>query len=176
MACEFSYVVAGFGASVTMLARSRLLSRDEPEAGALIAGVLIEGLTIRDGASATSVEQDGQRFTACLEDSDPVRAARLLIATGLTYRRPCRAAGDFHRSRGGIGRTPRVGRTRGGYQGAHRTKRDPAVGAGLDPHRRRRGFHQGACRCRPRSRQVRYPRCAPNAPTIAVIHQMTTAT
>ncbi len=83
VACEFSQVFARFGASVTVLARSRLLSHDEPEAGALLADVLTgEGLTIRTGVSATSVEHDGDRFTVHLADSDPVRADRLLIATG----------------------------------------------------------------------------------------------
>lgn len=83
MACEFSQVFARFGASVTMLVRSRLLSRDEPEAGALIAGVLTgEGVAIRGGASAILVEHDGQRFTVHLEDGDPVHADRLLIAAG----------------------------------------------------------------------------------------------
>ena len=83
VACEFSQVFARFGTSVTVLVRSRLLSRDEPEAGALIGDVLTgEGVTIHRGASATLVEHDGHQFTVHLEGGDPVRARNLLIATG----------------------------------------------------------------------------------------------
>jgi pyruvate/2-oxoglutarate dehydrogenase complex dihydrolipoamide dehydrogenase (E3) component len=83
VASEFSQVFARFGADVTMLVRSRLLPRDEPEAGALLADVFAtEGITIRGGVEATKVQHDGRRFTAHLDDGDVVRAQRLLVATG----------------------------------------------------------------------------------------------
>ncbi|MEX1210494.1 MAG: NAD(P)/FAD-dependent oxidoreductase [Candidatus Nanopelagicales bacterium] len=83
VATEFSQVFARFGAEVTMLVRSRLLPRDEPEAGQLIAEVLTgEGITIRTGTSATSVEHYGQLFTVHLDNGEPVRAQQLLIAAG----------------------------------------------------------------------------------------------
>jgi len=83
VACELSQVFARFGAQVTMLVRSSLLPRDEPEAGELIADVFTaEGVTVRTGASAGAVEYDGQRFTVYPEGGEPLRSRRLLIATG----------------------------------------------------------------------------------------------
>lgn len=83
VASEFAQVFVRFGSSVTMLVRSRLLSRDEPEAGRLLAEVLAaESITVRAGVSATRVEHDGHRFTVHLDDGDTRHAQHLLVATG----------------------------------------------------------------------------------------------
>jgi pyruvate/2-oxoglutarate dehydrogenase complex dihydrolipoamide dehydrogenase (E3) component len=83
VAAEFAQVFARFGAQVTMLVRSRLLARDEPEAGALLAEVFTaEAITIRAGVEATKVGHDGRGFTVHLDDGDVVHAQRLLVAAG----------------------------------------------------------------------------------------------
>lgn len=80
---EFAQAFARFGSTVTVVeAADRLLPMEEPEAGALIAGVLTgEGLGVRVGARVQRVSQDGAVFTAELDDG-PVQAAALLVATG----------------------------------------------------------------------------------------------
>jgi pyruvate/2-oxoglutarate dehydrogenase complex dihydrolipoamide dehydrogenase (E3) component len=84
VASEFAQVFARFGAQVTMLVRSRLLSHDEPEAGAVLAEVFAtEGITVRAGVEATKVVHDGQRFTVHLDDGDDVvHSQQLLVAAG----------------------------------------------------------------------------------------------
>lgn len=83
VASELSQVFARFGAAVTMLVRSRLLSRDEPEAGDLLAEVLAaEGVTVCTGATPGLVEHDGSRFTVGLDDGSVRHAQHLLVATG----------------------------------------------------------------------------------------------
>lgn len=83
VASEFAQVFARFGADVTMLVRSRLLPRDEPQAGTLLADVFTtEGIAVRTGVEATKVGHDGRRFTVRIDDGDVGRAERLLVATG----------------------------------------------------------------------------------------------
>lgn len=83
VAAEFAQVFARFGAQVTMLVRSRLLSHDEPEAGALLVDIFAaEGITVRAGVEATKVVHDGRGFTVHLEDGDVVHAQQLLVAAG----------------------------------------------------------------------------------------------
>lgn len=83
VAAEFAQVFARFGAETTMLVRSRLLARDEPEAGALLAEVFAtEAITVRSGIQAIKVGHDGRRFTVHLDDGDVVHGQQLLVATG----------------------------------------------------------------------------------------------
>lgn len=83
VASEFAQVFTRFGAEVTMLVRSRLLPRDEPEAGELLADVFGgEGITVRRGVEAAKVGHDGRQFTALLDDGDVLHGRRLLVATG----------------------------------------------------------------------------------------------
>jgi len=83
VASEFSQVFARFGTAVTMLVRSRLLSRDEPEAGKILAEVFAaEGISVRSGVTVARVEYDGRRFGVHLADGEVHRAQRLLVATG----------------------------------------------------------------------------------------------
>lgn len=83
VASEFAQVFARFGAEVSMLVRSRLLSRDEPDAGALLAEVFAaEGITVRSGIQAKKVGHDGRRFTVHLDDGCLVHGQQLLVAAG----------------------------------------------------------------------------------------------
>lgn len=80
---EFAQIFARFGSEVTMVVRSRLLPRAEPEAADTLAKVFAEeGIAVRTGVETTRVDHDGSHFTARLSNGDPVRARRLLIATG----------------------------------------------------------------------------------------------
>lgn len=83
VACEFAQVFARFGAKVSMLVRSRLLPRDEPEAGALLGEVFAaEGIAVRTGVSPSQVRHDGHDFTVRLGDGHVAHAEQLLVATG----------------------------------------------------------------------------------------------
>jgi pyruvate/2-oxoglutarate dehydrogenase complex dihydrolipoamide dehydrogenase (E3) component len=80
---ELTQVFARFGARVTVVeAAGQLLPLEEPEAGALLAGVFgRDGIGVRTGAPAASVRHDGHAFTVCVDGSD-LRAERLLVAAG----------------------------------------------------------------------------------------------
>jgi pyruvate/2-oxoglutarate dehydrogenase complex dihydrolipoamide dehydrogenase (E3) component len=82
--CELAQVFARMGSRVTLVdAANRLLSRDHPDAGALIADVLAgEGVTLRLGQELERVEPG---LRAWLRDGTSVAADRLLVAAG---RRP----------------------------------------------------------------------------------------
>ncbi|KZM74668.1 dihydrolipoyl dehydrogenase family protein [Nocardia terpenica] len=83
VASEFAQVFARFGAAVTMLVRSRLLSRNEPEAGELLAEAFAaEGITVLSGVEATRVEHDGHRFAVRLNNDEIRHAQHLLVAAG----------------------------------------------------------------------------------------------
>jgi pyruvate/2-oxoglutarate dehydrogenase complex dihydrolipoamide dehydrogenase (E3) component len=81
---ELAQVFARFGSAVTVIeGADRLLSSDEPEAGAILADVFTEeGMTVHTGVAAQAVEHDGDKFTITLEGGDTVVAERLLVATG----------------------------------------------------------------------------------------------
>ncbi|TDQ50722.1 dihydrolipoyl dehydrogenase family protein [Actinorugispora endophytica] len=80
---ELAQVYARFGARVTVLeAADRLLGTEEPEAGLLLAGVLEEeGVTVRTNARIDRVHRYDGGF-AVNADRGPVRARRVLVATG----------------------------------------------------------------------------------------------
>ncbi|SFD28952.1 dihydrolipoyl dehydrogenase family protein [Streptomyces aidingensis] len=84
---ELAQVYARFGSRVTVVeAGDRLLGREEPEAGGLLAGVLDrEGIFLHLGATAVRVEHEGGTFRMELGDGQVLAADRLLVATG---RRP----------------------------------------------------------------------------------------
>ncbi|MEC3956506.1 NAD(P)/FAD-dependent oxidoreductase [Nocardia sp. CDC153] len=78
---EFAQIFARFGTRVTVVAR-RLLPKDEPEAGELLARVFAdEGIEVR-GVRGTAVRHDGREFTLELDNGESVRAERLLVAAG----------------------------------------------------------------------------------------------
>ncbi|RDI63755.1 dihydrolipoyl dehydrogenase family protein [Nocardia pseudobrasiliensis] len=80
---EFAQVFSRFGAKVTVVVRSRIVPKEEPEAAELLAKVFdSEGITIRSGVDTTRVEHDGEQFTLHLSEGEPLRAQGLLVATG----------------------------------------------------------------------------------------------
>lgn len=83
VACEFAQIFARFGAAVTMLVRSGMVPRDEPEAGELLAKIFAsEGISVRTGVSPKQVDHDGHRFIVRTDDGNVHYAQRLLVATG----------------------------------------------------------------------------------------------
>jgi pyruvate/2-oxoglutarate dehydrogenase complex dihydrolipoamide dehydrogenase (E3) component len=82
--CELAQVMARFGVAVTIVEPApRLLAREEPAAGALLAEVFTrEGITVRTGVGATRVEHDDAGFRVHLADGTTVSGERLLVATG----------------------------------------------------------------------------------------------
>jgi pyruvate/2-oxoglutarate dehydrogenase complex dihydrolipoamide dehydrogenase (E3) component len=81
---ELAQAYSRFGTRVTVVeAMDRLLALEEPEAGALLAGVLAkEQLTIRTGSRATQVRHGGDEFTVTLDGGEELTARKLLVATG----------------------------------------------------------------------------------------------
>jgi len=81
---ELAQVFARFGSRVTVVeALDRLIALEEPEASVVIEAVLTrEGLAVRTGSTAVSVEHDGNLFTVNLDHGDPVRGEKLLVAVG----------------------------------------------------------------------------------------------
>jgi pyruvate/2-oxoglutarate dehydrogenase complex dihydrolipoamide dehydrogenase (E3) component len=81
---ELAQVFARFGAEVTVVeGMERLVSMEEPEAGDILAEVFgNEGITVRTGVTAVSVDYDGNAFTVGLDGGEPARGQRLLVATG----------------------------------------------------------------------------------------------
>ena len=82
--CELSQVMLRFGVQVTVVeAADHLLPMEEPEAGAIIRGVLeTEGATVHVGVSARRVDRDGDGVAVVLDGGLVVRAERVLVATG----------------------------------------------------------------------------------------------
>jgi pyruvate/2-oxoglutarate dehydrogenase complex dihydrolipoamide dehydrogenase (E3) component len=84
---EIGQAYARFGVHVIIVeAADRLVPAEEPEASRLLAEVLTgEGVSVHVGRLATKVIHDGDWFTVQLDETDEIRAERLLVATG---RRP----------------------------------------------------------------------------------------
>ncbi|WP_182881483.1 dihydrolipoyl dehydrogenase family protein [Microbispora sp. H10949] len=82
--CELAQVFARFGARVTIVeGAGRLLPREEPEAGALLARVFAgERVETHTGVAVERVRHDGDGFALTLGDGRILRAAHLLVATG----------------------------------------------------------------------------------------------
>jgi pyruvate/2-oxoglutarate dehydrogenase complex dihydrolipoamide dehydrogenase (E3) component len=90
--CEIGQAYARFGSIVTIVeGADRLVPLEDPEASALVDEAFAEeGITVRTGASVTSVEYDGS-FSVSL-GTEVLSAQHLLIATG---RRPAMIAEDW---------------------------------------------------------------------------------
>jgi pyruvate/2-oxoglutarate dehydrogenase complex dihydrolipoamide dehydrogenase (E3) component len=80
---ELAQVFARFGVEVTILeSADRILAREEPEAGALVAEVFAgEGIRVMTGVRVERVGYDEGRFTVGLGGSS-VHAVKLLVAVG----------------------------------------------------------------------------------------------
>jgi dihydrolipoamide dehydrogenase len=90
--CELSQAWASLGSRVTLIeGEERLLSREEPFAGAEVAAALRDrfGVDVRTGTQAERVWRDGGETVVGLTSGEQVRGSELLVAVG---RRP-RSAG-----------------------------------------------------------------------------------
>jgi pyruvate/2-oxoglutarate dehydrogenase complex dihydrolipoamide dehydrogenase (E3) component len=81
---ELAQVFARFGVRVSVIeALPNLLPMEEPEAGVLLAKILeSEGIDVRTGRRAVTVEKQGAEIAVTLESSDRLIAERLLVAVG----------------------------------------------------------------------------------------------
>jgi len=85
VALEIAQAYRRLGSDVTILARSTLLSRDDPDVGtALRAALEDEGIRVLTHTTPQRVDHDGTGFRLTL-DGETLTAERLLVATG---RRP----------------------------------------------------------------------------------------
>jgi pyruvate/2-oxoglutarate dehydrogenase complex dihydrolipoamide dehydrogenase (E3) component len=80
---EMATAYASFGTEVTIIARSGLLTNEEPFAGELVGDALREfGVTIYPKSSTTKVAKRGGAFVLELDTGETVTADELLVATG----------------------------------------------------------------------------------------------
>lgn len=87
VAAEMATAFASLGSAVTVVARSGLLTGQEPFAGELVGDSLTDmGVDVRLGASPSRVTRDGDEVTVELTDGSAVTAAEVLVATGRTPR------------------------------------------------------------------------------------------
>ncbi len=84
---ELGQMLRRYGARVTIVqAAERLIDREDPAVGELIAGALREeGIELRLGRKAAAVRSENGSRVVELDDGEELRAAELLLATG---RRP----------------------------------------------------------------------------------------
>lgn len=81
---ELAQVFSRFGAKVTVVeGMERLVALEEPEAGDILREVFErEGIAVRAGVKAVSVEHGSNGFTLNLDSGEPARGETLLVATG----------------------------------------------------------------------------------------------
>jgi len=92
VACELAQAFARLGTQVTLLARSTILSREDPAIGqALAERFRAEGIDVREHTQADSIDWHNDRFRISF-DGKTLSAERLLVATG---RAPNTAALDL---------------------------------------------------------------------------------
>lgn len=95
VALELAQAFLRLGSRVTMIVRSRILSRYAHEIGETIKSVLIEeGMRVFTGQQIRRAQHDGQRFTVEV-DTEQITGDQLLIATG---RAPNTAELSLHRA------------------------------------------------------------------------------
>jgi len=85
---ELGQMLARFGARVTIVqSADRLIDREEPRVGELIASALAEdGIDIRVGRTATRVRRDGADTIIELDDGSTISTDVIVIGTGRTPR------------------------------------------------------------------------------------------
>jgi mercuric reductase len=82
VAVEIAQAYRRLGSAVTMLARTRLLSQDDPELGqGLTEAFGREGIRVLAGTSATRVDHEEGRFTVSI-DGETMHSDALLVASG----------------------------------------------------------------------------------------------
>ena len=81
---ELAQVMARFGVEVAIIeGESRLLPRNEPEAGEVMAEVFrSEGIAVHTGQFAERVDYADDRFTVTMPDGTTIAGENLLVATG----------------------------------------------------------------------------------------------
>ena len=83
VAVEMAQAFARLGAKVTMVARSRVMGQDDPQAVAVVTDRLrAEGVRILEGCHATAVTRNGEGVGVTLSDGSLLNASHLLIAMG----------------------------------------------------------------------------------------------
>ncbi|MCR2764076.1 NAD(P)/FAD-dependent oxidoreductase [Microbacterium sp. zg.B48] len=84
---EMATAYAGFGTTVTLIVRSRLLSSMEPFAGDLVAASLARlGVSLRTGVEVTAAHRTDRNAVLALSDGGRVVAEQVLVAVGRTPR------------------------------------------------------------------------------------------
>lgn len=87
VAVEMATAYAALGSTVTLIARSGLLTTMEPFAGERVAAGLRElGVDVRLNTGTTAVRRDEAGVTITLDDDSEVTAAEVLVATGRSPR------------------------------------------------------------------------------------------
>lgn len=83
VAVELAQAFARLGSQVTIIARSTLLSGEDPELGAaLVEYFQAEGIRVLSHNQAENISHDGQRFTLMLTSGEQLQGEALLVATG----------------------------------------------------------------------------------------------
>ena len=86
ISCELAQGMARFGTRVTVIeGGERLMTREEPEAGEVLADVFArEGIAVELGRSVSTVGRDHDGVTVTLSDGSTVSGEKLLVAAGRT--------------------------------------------------------------------------------------------
>ncbi len=81
---ELAQVMSRFGVKVTVIeGMDRLLPRNEPEAGEVLAGVFAdEGIDVHTGQFASGVSYADEEFTVTMADGTEHKGEKLLVAAG----------------------------------------------------------------------------------------------
>lgn len=83
VALELAQAFRHLGAEVTVMARSTLLSREDPQIGTGLADLFAdEGINIMFNTSLETVSHDGKQFTVRTNIGDKIQSDQLLVATG----------------------------------------------------------------------------------------------
>ncbi|MEI6800569.1 MAG: FAD-dependent oxidoreductase [Pseudomonadota bacterium] len=83
VAVEMAQAFCRLGAKVTMVARSRVMGQDDPQAVAVVADRLRrEGVTILEGCQASAVHRTAEGVGVTLSDGPSLVASHLLLAMG----------------------------------------------------------------------------------------------
>jgi pyruvate/2-oxoglutarate dehydrogenase complex dihydrolipoamide dehydrogenase (E3) component len=83
---ELAQAFARLGSEVTVIEANTMLSKEDPEAAAVVRAALArDGVVIHENVSVSHCRRDGEENVIALDDGQAVRADRLLVATG---RRP----------------------------------------------------------------------------------------
>jgi pyruvate/2-oxoglutarate dehydrogenase complex dihydrolipoamide dehydrogenase (E3) component len=83
VATEMAQAFRRLGSAVTVIARSRMMGQDDPEAVAVVTTRLrAEGVVIHEGRTAVSVAPAPDGFALSLSDGETVAGSHLLVALG----------------------------------------------------------------------------------------------